>query len=279
MSHIHITGDDEITPEDAERVAKNYNPSIQEQTEEVADEAPDKTPISAEERKALDEKQAPTFQEPFQDGEIRERAPQFQVPGEWVPPYVQARRRKEMMLPNRGAANDLEKRVNAIALYDGAPRQVQEAVKAARKAIADLRAAYDAGSHPDNPRYARDQQAKDDVIVKVAKVTRVVVALEAVARDEAVQEEWFANLTGGSRRSAPQRSRPCAPPRRPTPPSVARSARPRRSLCSRVAGMAGGTVPWSARSTSTACCRSSRRPSASSTPSPRPATTTRPAAS
>lgn len=197
MTSIHITGDDEVTAEDAARVTKKYNPSIQETTEEVADEPADNTPISDEERKALDDKQAPTFQAPFQDGDLRDRAERFQPPGEWESPVIKARRRREMMLPNRGAANDLEKRVNAIALLDGAPKPVQEGVRAAREAIADLRAAYEAGSHPDNPRYALNQQAKDDVIVKVAEVTRVVVALEAVAQRADLQDEWFANLSGG----------------------------------------------------------------------------------
>jgi hypothetical protein len=196
MTSIHITGDDQPTAEEAEARTRNYTPSVQEQAEETP-EVEDKTPISDEEHKALDESQQPTFQAPFQDGEIRERVERFQVPGEWVPPYVKARRQREMMLPNRKAAHDLEARLVEIAKYDGAPHSVVEAVKVAREALEAVRVAYDEGAHPDNRRFARDQAAKDDVIVKVAEATKAVAALEAVARDEAVQEQWFDGLTSG----------------------------------------------------------------------------------
>lgn len=196
MTSIHITGDDEVTAEEAEARTKNYTPSVQEQSEETP-EVEDQTPISAEERKALDAAQQPTFQAPFQNGEIRERAEQFRVPGEWVPPYVKARRDREKMLPNRKAVHDLEKRVSEVAQYDGAPKPVAEALQVARDALEAVRVAYDEGAHPDNRRFARDQDAKDDVTIKVAEATRAVAALETVARDEAVQEQWFEGLTSG----------------------------------------------------------------------------------
>lgn len=196
MTSIHITGDDQPTIEEAEARTKNYTPSVQEQTEETP-EVEDKTPISDAERKALDDAQRPTFEAPFADGEIRERAERFQVPGEWVPPYVRQRRQREMMLPNRKAAHDLEKRVSEVAKYDGAPEPISEALQVAREALDAVRVAYDEGAHPDNGRFARDQAAKDDVTIKIAEATLAVAALEAVARDEAVQEQWFEGLTSG----------------------------------------------------------------------------------
>lgn len=195
---IRINGGDEITAEEAAQHVRNYTPSVQETIEEVADEPDDKTPISESERKSLDERQASAFQSPLDDGaEVRERAERFQVPGEWVPPYVRQRRQREMMLPNAKAVHDLEARLAEIAKHDGAPKPVAEAVAVAREALEAVRVAYIEGAHPDNRRFARDQAAKDDVTVKVAGATKAVAAAEAVAQRGDLQDEWFDSLAGG----------------------------------------------------------------------------------
>lgn len=198
MSTIHITGDGQPTRDEAERTTKNYNPSIQELAEEQPDEAPDKTPISDDERKSLDERTDDEFRSPLDQGsEIRDRAPLFEVPGQWVPPYVKARRQREMMLPNAKAVHDLEKRVAELAVVDGAPELIRDAIKAAREALDNVRTVYREGGHPDNPRFARDQEAKDRAIVALADATKAVAALETVARRGDLRDEWFATLAGG----------------------------------------------------------------------------------
>lgn len=194
---IRINGGDEITAEEAAQHVRNYTPSVQETTEEVADEPDDRTPISESERKLLDERQASAFQSPLDDGaEVRDRAERFQVPGQWVPPHVKARKAREALFPNRKALHDLEQRLAVLAAHDGAPEAVAEAVKVAREAIDEARRAYDEGTHPDNARYARDRQAKDRVVVALAEVTRAVSAAEAVAQRPDLQDEWFDSLAG-----------------------------------------------------------------------------------
>ncbi|MFC7726176.1 hypothetical protein ACFQW6_13745 [Nocardioides sp. GCM10028917] len=96
--------------------------------------------------------------------------------------------------------------VSEVAQYDGAPKPVAEALQVGRDALGAVRVAYDEGAQPDNRRFARDQDTKDDVTIKVAEATRVVAALEIVARNEAVQEQWFEGLTSGIKENWPPRS-------------------------------------------------------------------------
>lgn len=196
-SGIRISGGDEVTAEEAAQHTRNYTPSVQEATEEQADEAPDKTPITAEERESLDARTDGEFRSPLDEGsEVRDRAERFVVPGDWDNPRLKAQRLREATFPSRKALHDLEKRLAALVRFDGAPEPVAEATRAALQAVDEANRAYDEGAHPDNARYARDQQAKDRVIVALAEVTKAVSTAEAVARRGDLQDDWYESLTG-----------------------------------------------------------------------------------
>lgn len=194
---IRINGGDEITAEEAAQRTRNYTPSVQEATEEQADEAPDKNPITPEQRESLDARTDGEFCSPLDEGgEVRDRADRFVVPGDWDNPRLKAQRLREATFPSRKALHDLEKRLAALARTDGAPEPVAEAIDVARQAFDEANRAYDEGAHPDNARYARDQQAKDRVIVALAEVTKAVSTAEAVARRGDLQDDWYESLTG-----------------------------------------------------------------------------------
>lgn len=192
---IHLTGGEELTAEDAQRVTKSYTPGPQEDVEETPDEV-DNSPLTDEERDGILKATDDEFHSPLDQGsEVRDRAPMFEVPEQRVPAYVKARRQREMMLPNIASVHDLEKRVGTVAAHDGAPEVILDAVRQAREAIEAVRVAYREGGHPSNQRFARDQAAKDEVTVRLADAVKAVVALEAVAQRGDLQDDWFEGIT------------------------------------------------------------------------------------
>lgn len=192
---IHLTGGEELTAKDAQRVTKSYTPGPQESVEETPDEV-DNSPLTDEERDGILKATDDEFHSPLDQGsEVRDRAPMFEVPEQRVPAYVKARRQREMMLPNIASVHDLEKRVGTVAAHDGAPEDILNAVRQAREAIEAVRTAYRDGGHPSNPRFAVNQAAKDEVTVRLADAVKAVKALESVAQRPDLQDEHFQSLT------------------------------------------------------------------------------------
>ncbi len=194
MGTIHITGDNEISTEEAERATRNYTASPAEQAEETPDEV-DNSPLSDSELTTLDEASRPTFVGVEQ--QQSERAETFHISGEWESPVVKARRKRAMMLPPVGQISDLQQRIAAVVRFDGAPAEVTQAAAKAREALAGANEVHQASQHSENRRFARDVAAKDATVAAIAKATSAVAALESVARDETVREKWFAGLVEG----------------------------------------------------------------------------------
>lgn len=190
--------DTEVTAEQAEASTKNYSPSVQETTEEIPEQI-DRTPISAEESKALDAAQQDTFQSPFgeegnQHQPVGGQVTTFIPPGEYVSPVQRHRQRQAMLLPPFASINDLDARISAVMRFGGAPKSVAELARQARLAVGAAREARNAASHPDNPKYTRSVEAKDETVKAIAQATTVVGALERAAEES--KDEWFASLIG-----------------------------------------------------------------------------------
>jgi hypothetical protein len=126
-----------------------------------------------------------------------ERAAVFNPPSEWVHPKVKYQQSQAMMLPNPGAIGDLDKRIAAVARFDAMPEEVAKAAQAAREGVQEAREVYRSAQHPERPRYARSQQAKDDATVALADATRKVSALEHTARRDDIQQAWLDTLVSG----------------------------------------------------------------------------------
>lgn len=193
MTSIILSGSDEVSREEAEATSRHYTPGPQENVEETP-EVEDRTPVSDAQREALDEATRPTFEPIASDQQNGERAATFEVPGGWVSPVVRQRNKSAMMLPNFGSITDLEQRIGAVLRYAGAPREIADLGQQARDAVAAARKAHEGSRHDTNRRFAVDQDAKDAVILEIARATAAVGALEALARDGAVRDEWFDGL-------------------------------------------------------------------------------------
>lgn len=191
---IDINGGEVVNELDAEQTIKNYTPGVQETAQEESPEEVDNSPISDAEREGLDAKDADTFQPLTDDGEVRERVEAFQIPGEWVSPVVRNRRKRAMALPGAASITNLEQRISKVMRFDSAPQAVADAAQEARAAVSAAREAHEAGRHPDSPRYAVSQAAKDAAVQEIAKATAAVSALEQVAAESG--DEWFESLVG-----------------------------------------------------------------------------------
>jgi hypothetical protein len=189
--HTILTGNDDVSREEAEATSRHYTPGLQEDVEETPDEA-DRTPVTEAERKSLDEATADVFQ-PIAGDQQNDRAPTFEVPGDWVSPVVRHRRKQAMLFASVRALDDLDGRVARLCRFGAAPKPVQTAQRAAREALAAARQARIDGAHPDNPKFARDTVAKDHAAVTAAEAVRAVSHFERIAEEHA--EAWFVSLT------------------------------------------------------------------------------------
>jgi hypothetical protein len=197
VAHVHLTGDNEITAAEAEASTQHFTPGFNADEVETPEEV-DRTPIDDEQRERLDKRSQPTFQSPFpNDVEVRDRAAEFSIPGEWVHPRLKAQKRQEAMLPSRKALQDLEARLADVAKHDGAPKVLAQAIQKGRDAIAECNRAYDEGAHSENRRFAASPAAKDRVLVALGKATQAVSAMETVAQDPQVQYDWYDGLVAG----------------------------------------------------------------------------------
>jgi len=180
----------DITPE--------LDPSVRETKHYEQDVEPDgpNEPLTTDESAALDKRlesdQNTTIRS---DQQPSTRAQQFTPPGEWIHPVQEARQRNAMLLPSVAQINDLNQRISSVLRFDGAPKEVATLAQKARVAAGAAREAHESGRHPDSPRYASSQAAKDAVIQEIAKATTAVAALEQAASREDVRDAWFDGLT------------------------------------------------------------------------------------
>lgn len=191
--------ENEITADEAAAITRNYTPGYDEDVVETP-EPEDNSPVTAEDVKRLDEGTRDTFDSPFasQDNQsISDRPATFAPPSDWESPVMKQRKRQAMTLPSLAQANDLNQRIAAVMRFDGAPDSVADLAQKARDAVAEARTVHESAQHPDNRRYAVSASAKDDVVLAFAKATDAVRALETHAKDDAVREQWFANVTDG----------------------------------------------------------------------------------
>lgn len=196
MTNIILTGNGDVSTAEVEASVRHYTPGPREDEKETPEEV-DRTPLTADELDGLSRATADTFQ-PIADGQqAGDRAATFVVPGEWVSPVVKQRRKQAMLLPSVGQVADLEQRVSALLASPGAPEVVVTAGQRARDAVRAARETHEGARHPDSPRYALNQDAKDATILAVAEATKAVTDLEEVCSEDAVQQEWFESLTVG----------------------------------------------------------------------------------
>ncbi len=193
MATIHISGDTIIGADEAESSTKHYTPGPNEATIETPDEV-DNSPITDSERQSLDQATESTFQSPLDQGsEIRDRAPEFTIPGEWVNPVIKQRRKQAMTLPSAAALDDLDQRISRMMRFDGMPKHVASLGQKARLAVGAAREAHESARHPENRRYAVSVAAKDTVVQEIAKATAAVGAFEDAC--DGSMDEWFDGVT------------------------------------------------------------------------------------
>lgn len=183
--------------DDSAAYVKHYTESAQEQAVETP-ETVDKTPATDAERDALLDRSSDSFQSEFDSGfEVRERAEQFTLPGQWVHPKLRQQRQQAMMLPSVKTLDDLDGRLSSWTAIDGMPEDLASLASQARLAIGAAREAYGAAQHPDNGRFATSQDAKDRVQVKIGEAVSAVGAFERLAEEPLTQQIWFDSLTDG----------------------------------------------------------------------------------
>lgn len=117
--------------------------------------------------------------------------------GEWVPPKVRQARKAAALLPKTGKIKEQEDRLFEIARHDARPKELAEAIKKARAAIATAYDVLDKARHPEGPGKARNPEAKQTAIDAI-DAARVAVdnAVRVGERDDIRAEQYNAIVSG-----------------------------------------------------------------------------------